>query len=62
MLYLLTPCIYTQTECTPLVWACKNGHSDVARLLINKCAHMDVSDEVSYHNKKYEYSMSFIFI
>ena len=49
--YHLTACKYTQTERTPLVWACKNGLSDVAQLLINKGAHMDVSDEVSYHNK-----------
>ena len=43
--------IYTQTGRTPLSWACKNGLSDVAQLLINKGANMDVTDEVSYHDK-----------
>ena len=51
MLYLLTACIYTQTGRTPLSWACYCGLSDVAKLLINKGANMDVTDEVSYHNK-----------
>ena len=51
MTYLLTICIYTQTGCTPLSWACKNGHSDVAQLLINKGANMNVTDKVSYRNK-----------
>ena len=52
MMYLLTACIYTQTGRTPLSWACENGLSDVAQLLINKGANFDVTDKVSYHNKK----------
>ena len=51
MIYLLTACIYTQTGRTPLSLACMNGLSDVAQLLVNKGANMDVSDKVSYHNK-----------
>ena len=50
-IYLLTACIYIQTGHTPLSWACKNSLSDVAQLLINKGANMDVTDEVSYHDK-----------
>ena len=50
-IYLLTACIYTQTGHTPLSWACYSGLSDVAQLLINKGANIDVTDEVSYHNK-----------
>ena len=52
MMYLLTACIYTQTGHTPLSLACENGLSDVAQLLINKGANFDVTDKVSYHNKK----------
>ena len=33
---------------TPLLFACRNGHSDVVQLLINKGASMDVTDKVSY--------------
>ena len=51
MIYLLTACINTQTGRTPLSWACENGLSDVAQLLINKGANIDVTDEVSYHIK-----------
>ena len=51
MLYLLTTCIYTQTGHTPLSWACFCCLSDVAQLLINKGANIDVTDKVSYHNK-----------
>ena len=51
MIYLLTASIYTQTGRTPLSWACKNGHRDVAQLLINKGANIDVTDEVSYQNE-----------
>ena len=50
MIYLLTACLYTQTGRTPLSWASENGHSDVAQLLINNGANMDVTDEVSYHD------------
>ena len=50
-LYFLTACLYTQTGRNPLSLACENGHSDVAQLLINKGANMDVTDEVSYHIK-----------
>ena len=32
---------------TPLLLACLIGHSDVAQLLINKGASVDVTDEVS---------------
>ena len=52
MIYLLTACIYTQTGLTPLSWACKNGLSDVAQLLINKGANFDVTDKVSYNKNK----------
>ena len=51
MIYLLTACIYTQTGRTTLSLACMNGHSDVAQLLIDKGANIDVTDKVSYHNK-----------
>ena len=51
MTYLPTACIYTQTGHTSLSWACKNGNSNVAQLLINKGANFDVTDEVSYHDK-----------
>ena len=51
MIFLLTACIYTQTGGTPLSWACYRGLSDVAQLLINKGANMDVTDKVSCHNK-----------
>ena len=49
MIYLLTACIYTQTGRTPLILGCYGGHSDVAQLLIDKGANMDVTDEVSYN-------------
>ena len=52
MIYLLTACLCTQTGRTPLSLACENGLSDVAQLLINKGANMDVTDKVSYYNKK----------
>ena len=39
--------IYTQTGRTPLFWACENGLSDVAQLLINRGVNVDVTDEVS---------------
>ena len=51
MVYLLTACKITQTGDTPLSWACKNGLSNVAQLLINKGANRDVTDKVSYHYK-----------
>ena len=51
MIYLLTACIYTKTGRTTLSLACMNGLSDVAQLLIDKGANMDVTDEVSYHLK-----------
>ena len=51
MIYLLTACIHTQTGRTPLSRVCENGLSDVAQLLINKGANINVTDEVSYHNK-----------
>ena len=51
MIYLLTACIYTQTGHTPLSLACFCCLSDVAQLLINKGANIDVTDEVSYHKK-----------
>ena len=41
--------LYTQDGRTPLSWACRSGHSDVAQLLINKGASFDVTDEVSYY-------------
>ena len=50
MIYFVTACIYTQTGYTPLSLACKNGHSNVAQLLINKGINYDVTDEVSHHN------------
>ena len=40
--------LYTQNGHTPLSWACENGLSDVAELLINKGASFDVTDGVSY--------------
>ena len=52
MFYLPTACIYTQTGRTPLIRACGRGRSDVAQLLINKGADMNVKDKVSYHDKK----------
>ena len=33
---------------TPLLFACLNGLSDVAQLLINKGASIDVTNQVSY--------------
>ena len=39
--------MYTQTGRTPLSWACVRGLSDVAQLLINKGASLDVIDQVS---------------
>ena len=41
-------CLSTQTGRTPLSWACENGLSDVAQLLINKGANVDIMDKVSY--------------
>ena len=38
---------YIQRGQTPLLCACAVGHSDVAQLLINKGASIDVTDEVS---------------
>ena len=55
MIYLLTDCIYTQTGHTPLSLACYFCLNDVAQLLINKGANIDVTDEVSYHNKNILY-------
>ena len=37
-----------QKGSTPLLFACIDGLSDVAQLLINKGASVDVTDEVSY--------------
>ena len=41
--------LYTQAGRTPLFWACESGLSDVAQLLINKGASLNVTDEVSYY-------------
>ena len=41
--------LYTQDGPTPLSWACKSGHSDVAQLLITKGASFEVKDQVSYY-------------
>ena len=38
---------YIQRGRTPLLCACAGGHSDIAQLLINKGASIDVADEVS---------------
>ena len=46
-LILILTC-YIQKGYTPLLLACDNGHSDVAQLLINKGASIDVTNEVSY--------------
>ena len=46
-LLLILTC-YIQEGYTPLLLACLNGLSDVAQLLINKGASMDVKNEVSY--------------
>ena len=45
-------CLYTQTGCSPLSWACESGLSEVAQLLINKGANLDIMDKVSFHNEK----------
>ena len=47
-LLILIPTCYLQEGNTPLLFACFNGLSDVAQLLINKGASVDVTDEVSY--------------
>ena len=47
LLILILTC-YIQEGYTPLLVACLNGHSDVAQLLINQGASMDVTDKVSY--------------
>ena len=39
---------YIQVRDTPLLFACGNGLSDIAQLLINKGASIDVTDKVSY--------------
>ena len=41
--------MYLQNGRTPLSWACVHGLSDVAQLLINKGASLDVTDGVSYY-------------
>ena len=46
-LLLILTC-YIQEGNNPLLLACLNGLSDVAQLLINKGASIDVTDEVSY--------------
>ena len=51
MIYLLIACICIQTGHTPLSLACFCCLSDVAQLLINKGANIDVTDNVRYHNK-----------
>ena len=38
---------YIQSGQTPLLCACDGGHSDVAQLLINSGASIDVTDKVS---------------
>ena len=47
ILILILTC-YIQERDTPLLFACGNGLSDVAQLLINKGASMDVKNKVSY--------------
>ena len=47
ILILILTC-YIQGGYTPLLLACLNGLSDVAQLLINKGASIDVTNEVSY--------------
>ena len=47
ILILILTC-YIQEGNTPLLLACGNGLSDVAQLLINKGASMDVKNNVSY--------------
>ena len=39
---------YIQERDTPLLFACDDGLSDVAQLLINKGASIDVKNKVSY--------------
>ena len=50
-IHVPSKCLYTQYGRTPLSWACENGLNDIALLLIDKGADMDVTDEVSYHNE-----------
>ena len=47
LLILILTC-YIQERDTPLLFASRNGLSDVAQLLISKGASMDVTDKVSY--------------
>ena len=47
LLILILIC-YMQEGNTPLLLACGNGLSNVAQLLINKGASIDVTDKVSY--------------
>lgn len=40
-------CIQQNREgCTPLLWACKNEHSEIAKLLIKKGANIEMVDKV----------------
>ena len=48
LLILILTCYIQEEGNTPLLFACENGLSDVAQLLINKGASVDVTDEVSY--------------
>ena len=45
-------CLCTQTGRSPLSWACESDLSEVAQLLINKGANLDIMDKVSFHNEK----------
>ena len=45
---------YIQWGQTPLLLAIESGHSDVAQLLINKRASIDVTNEVSKPNQSHK--------
>ena len=48
-------CTYSQTGATPLFWAAQEGYIQIAEMLLNAGASVDLADEVRFRFCKYKY-------